>query len=211
MKSSKQNKSINQQNSVLENLRDLGSDVLGSLKEDLVKKGSEDIFNSLFPFNQPQSQLSEKTKGELNKPLAPDKESNLKKKEQLILKRIEIIHHEEKILFTREQRETQQQVSALQEEIQKLALSTAKLASEANQAQIVALQETPSAGKYHLNLFEKIRMILTKIRSQIEESSFWLAAWTKKAQKRNYYWGQFKKSGSKFLLSSDRYVSTQAG
>lgn len=203
MKLPKQNKRANQQSSILESLRDLSNDFFLTTKEELVKKGAKDIYTSLFPFNVPQTTIETPNK--------TDKQTDFEKRQKLILKRIESIRHQETILFTRQQKETQQQVIALQEEIHKLAISTTKLASEANQAQIVALQETPSAGKYHLGLFEKIRMILAKIRSQIEESSFWLAAWTKKAQKRNYYWRQFKKSGSKFLLSSDRYVSTQAG
>lgn len=204
MKTPKNNKTKNnaKTDSFLESLRELGGNFYSALKDDLVKEGTRDIFNSLSPFTQNQ-ELNQK--GNLVTPEKTKPEANI------YARRVEIIHHQEKILFTRQQKETQQQVLALQEEIKKLAESTAQLVSEVKQAETISLQPIPSAGKYHINFLTRLKEIIISIRSQIQESAFWLAAWNKKAQKRNYYWNQFKQSGSKFLLSSDRYVSTQAG
>lgn len=206
-KSGAPNKKNPSGDSFLEAFRDLGSNTSSTIKDDLFKKGAQDIFNSLSPFpNVPSS--SESSKGDFE-PSA--RESDLENRYRQQVSNLEVIHREEKVLFTREQRETQNQVSSLQQEIQKLAKSTAELASEAKQAEISAMQEAPLVGAYHVNFFTKLRKLIASLREQIHESSIWLNSWNKKAQKRNHYWNQFKKSGSKFLLSSDRYTATQAG
>lgn len=206
MKNSKlSNAKRNPKDSFLEAFRDIGSDTISSFKDDLFKDGAKDIFNSFSPFGQNSSD---------QKPNSFDpyaKESGLEKRYQTNVSRLEVVKREEKVLFTREQRETQQQVVSLQQEIQKLAKSVAQLGSEVKEAEITAMQEAPVVGTYHINFFTRLRKKIADITSEIKDSSFWLDSWNKKAQKKNYYWGQFKKSGSKFMLSSDRYVATQAG
>ncbi len=206
-KSGSPNKRGNARDSFLEAFRDIGSDTVSTVKNDLFKKGTSDIFNSFSPFKQDSA--SENTK---ENPFDPyKKEADLEKNFRSKVTRLENIHREEKVLFTREQKETQNQVTALQEEIKKLAKSTADLATEVKEAEMSVLQEAPVVGTYHINFFMRLRKLIAELRSQIQESSFWLASWNKKAQKRNHYWNQFKKSGSKFMLSSDRYMATQAG
>lgn len=185
--------------SFLEAFRDLGSDLASTTTENL-KAGLNDVREAFFPFtqnNEPSRQS----------PSPDQKEESYRSKFQ----KVEIIRRQEQILFTRHKRETQQQLTILQDEIKKLAQTTANLAGEAQQAQVIALQEIPQAGEYHLNFLRQIIKLISNLRAQLQESSYWLAAWNKKSQRKNYYWGQFKKSGSKFLLSSDRYVATQTG
>jgi hypothetical protein len=204
-KSGSQNKKQRTSDPFLEAIRDLGNDTVYTLKDDLFKKGAQDIFDSLSPFkkNLPPSEPVNNVTEAL--PRKTDWETRAR------VSNLEIIHREEKILFTREQKETQAQVNNLQEEIKKLAKSTAELASEAKEAEISARQQIPLAGEYHINFFIRLRKLIASLREQIHESSLWLSAWNQRAKKRNYYWGQFKKSGSKFLLSSDRSVATQTG
>lgn len=206
-KSGSQNKKLSTKDSFLEAFRDLGSDTATTFKDDLIKKGVRDIFDNLSPFKQNSS--PEESSRDF--PNLYSQEAEIEKKYRSRISRLEIIHREGKILFTSEQKEIQKQVNVLQEEIKKLAKSTSDLASEAKEAEITAMQEAPLIGTYHLNFFIRLRRLISELRSQIQESSFWLASWNKKAQKRNYYWNQFKKSGSKFMLSSDRYMATQAG
>ncbi len=209
-KSGNRGKSRNPQDSFLEAFRSLGNDTLTEVKDSLIKKGAQDIFNSLSPFSNATPSAESSSKGfEGFEPFK--RETELEKKYRSQVSNLEIIRREEKVLFTREQRETQNQVNNLQEEIKKLAKSTADLASEAKQAEISAMQEAPFVGTYHVNFFIRLRKLIAGLREQIHESSLWLNSWNKKAQKRNHYWNQFKKSGSKFLLSSDRYTATQAG
>ncbi len=198
MKTAKSNhpgKKLSNNDSFLEAFRDLGADIVSTTTDNL-KAGAGDIKDAFFPFPKSGSEGNG---------------AELEKKFRFQSRRSEAIRHEEKVLFTREQRETQQQVHSLQEEIKKLAKATSDLASEAQQAEVTAMQELPVVGTYHLSFFEKLRKAIADLRLQIQESSLWLSSWNKKAKKKDYYWGQFKKSGSKFLLSSDRYMSTQAG
>lgn len=206
-KSGVKNEKNTSRDSFLEAFRDLGTDTVSTVKDDLIKKGAWDIFNSLSPFSQnlPPAEPSRNT----SEPFP--READLEKKYRSKVSNLEIIRREEKILFNREQKETQNQVNNLQEEIKKLAKSTAELASEAKEAEMSAMQEAPLVGTYHINFFIRLRKLIATLHEQIHESSLWLSAWNKKAQKRNHYWNQFKKSGSKFLLSSDRYTATQAG
>lgn len=202
-KSKSTNSGQRQQNndSFLEAFRDLGSDFV-STGADSLKQGAGDIKTAIFPFFDSQEE---------NKSREEDLTLGEKPQEKIQERKNEYFRHEEKILFTREQKETQVQVKNLQEELKKLAKATTNLASEARAAEISAMQEVPVAGKYHVSFLEKFIKLLAELRSKLEESSLWLAAWNKKASKKNFYWSQFKKSGSKFLLSSDRYMSTQAG
>lgn len=165
-----------------------------------------DFSESLSPFSKPKS-FGGSELGNNSETLF-QKESDLEKRYQEQLQRSEQIRREEQILFTQKERQTQQQVKALQEEIKGLGKATGELARE---AQIAAMQEAPLAGKYHVNFFERLLRMVAKLKSQVQESACWMAAWNQKAKKRNYYWRQFKKSGSKFMLSADRYSSTQAG
>ena len=210
MKSSKPNRpnqnSAQSNDSFLEAFRDLGTDLFSTASNDLLKTGANDIKEALFPLNRsPQTRA-----GESPEHMAL-KETELEKNYRSKLRQTENFRRQEKVLFTREQQETREQVSALQEDIKKLAKAISDFSSKAKEAEVAAIQTLPEAGTYHLNFFSHLRKIISELREQIEESSLWLAAWNKKAQKRGFYWNQFKKSGSKFLLSSDRYMATQAG
>lgn len=211
MKGTKQGFSNNKKNSskdsFIEAFRDLGSSVGSTVKEDLLKKGAQDIFGAFSPFNRSATPNNEQ--GKSNDIL--QRETELERRFRNQFRQSEHIRKQEQVLFTSEQRETQKQVNALQDEIKKLAKATGDLTNEAKEAEISAMQEAPITGKYHVNFFIRLRTLIARLRSEIQESSFWLAAWNKKSKKRNYYWGQFKKSGSKFLLSSDRSSATQAG
>jgi len=116
------------------------------------------------------------------------------------------LRRQEKILFTKNEREIRLQVEAIQEELKKLALSTKNLTKE---VEIAAKQMPVEPGVYHLSFFEKLRQSLVFFRKKVEESATWLAAFNQRAKKRNFYWAQVKKSGTKFMLSQERYMSTQ--
>lgn len=114
----------------------------------------------------------------------------------------------EKLVFDQNQQEIKLQVAAIQEELKKLALSTQNLAKEVK----TAAQQTPvEPGVYHVSFFEKLRQTLVLLKKRIDESATWLAEFNHRAKKRNYYWAQVRKSGTKFMLSQERYMATQVG
>lgn len=115
---------------------------------------------------------------------------------------------QEQLVFSRAQQETQLQIKAILEELKKLVDSTKNLTKE---VEIAAEQVPVEPGVYHLTFFEKLRRAIILFKKRIEESATWLAEFNQKAKKRNYYWAQVRKSGTKFMLSAERYMSTSAG
>jgi hypothetical protein len=193
--------------SFLEAFRDLGNDFVDTFKDDVVKKTGKDIIKTMTGGRPSPGSTSEES------PNFADglykRETDLEKKYRKQARwQAEIARKEEKILFTRQDREVKLQVQALQEEIKNLAKATGDLARE---AKIASLQTPPEVGKYHISFFEKLRNLIKSLKAQIQESSIWLAEWNRKSQKRNFYWRQAKKSGTQFTLSTDRQVSTQTG
>ncbi len=189
--------------SFLESLRSIGSNTLSSTKSDLLRPGIKDIFDSLSPFPNPQNnqQIDQREKSSSEDNFW--KEGRYQQKKQL-----EIVKREERVVFTRQERETQAQVQNLQAEIKKLAVATGELAKE---VQVATMQEEINPGTYHLNFLQRLLLIVKSLNAQVRESSLWLASWNKKSQKKKGYWDQLKKSGSSFSLHHDRAVATQAG
>ena len=118
------------------------------------------------------------------------------------------LRRQERLIFTQAEQKSRLEIKTVQEELKKLASSTKNLAK---QVEMATFQAPIEPGIYHLSFFEKLRQTIILFRKSIEESATWLAAFNQRGKKRNYYWRQFKKSGTKFLLSSERYMATQAG
>lgn len=118
------------------------------------------------------------------------------------------LRRQERLVYSKEQQEVKLQIKAIQDELKKLANSTQGLARE---VEIAAKQAPVEPGVYHLTFFEKLRQIIIQFRQKIEDSRTWLAAFNQRAKRRSYYWFHFKKSGTKFSLSPERYMSTSAG
>ena len=207
IKNLKQNKKSFSSDSFLEAFRDLGNNAVDTFKNDVVRKTAKDIGGTFMGSNVSSPSISGSEFNDF--PDIYQKESELEKKYQRQARwQAEIAKKEEHVLFSRTDRETKLHVQALQQEIHQLAKATNELAKE---AEIASFQIPSEAGTYHISFFEKLRNLIKSLRSKIQESSMWLAEWNKKAKKKNFYWGQFKKSGTNFMLSGDRQVATQTG
>ncbi len=124
------------------------------------------------------------------------------------LRQAEVVRRQEKLVFSAKEQETKAKVTALQEEVKKLASATKNLTKEVE----IAAAETPvRPGIYHETFFEKLISFVKSLTKKIEDASVWLAAWNSRAKKRPFYWAQVQKSGTKFMLSGERYMATQAG
>lgn len=190
----KNQKTINSDN-FLEALRGLGSGVTQSLFKDVVTGFKPD---QKLPLDQelPPNQLLDL------------KEKVLKKEAPFFQNELTDLRRQEKVIFTQAEQETRLQIQAVQEELKKLAAATQNLAKEVE----VAIKQTPvEPGTYHLNFWLRLRQFLLLFRQKIEESATWLGAFHQKSQKRSFYWRQVKRSGTKFMLSAERYSATQAG
>jgi len=204
----KQAKKSYSTDSFLEAFRDLGKAVLDGTKNDLVKKTGDNIASIFSPGPKPLSGSLESGQA-INFSDIFSKEEELEKKyKKQVRWQTEIARRQEKVIYTGQERETKLQVQALQQEIQQLVKASAELSKE---VEIASFNLPPEAGKYHINFFEKLKALIKELRSKIMESSYWLAEWNKRAQKRNFYWRQAKKQQSSFLLHHDRQVATQTG
>lgn len=135
-----------------------------------------------------------------------EREKKIREEERRVFERRRT---QEKVLFSAEQQRTALQIRAIQEELKKLAKETEGLSREIKTA---AVQTIVEPGTYHLSFLERLRELIKLIRKRVQESKTWLTEWnTYCKKKRNYYWLQVKKSGTKFMLSSERYMATQAG
>lgn len=188
----------------LETLRELGSGIVDSAVHDMGGGLAKEAFD----------QVTGKKSGELkpNQSLDFDKldyESERKEKparqfQQEFLN----IRYQERMLWKRAEQETKLQIEAILQELKQIVSSTEKLTKEVS----IAAQQMPvDPGAYHISFFEKLHHRLILFRKSVEQSATWLSAFNQKAKKRNYYWAQVKKSGTKFMLSQERYMATQAG
>lgn len=100
-----------------------------------------------------------------------------------------------------------QKIEAVRQELKMLAASIKQLNSEVGRA-VTEVPVTP--GVYHLNFFERLKGILKVLREQVNDSRSWLSLWSNRKEKKQY-WGLYKKHGTKFGLSSERTMATQAG
>jgi len=198
-----QKKKLPSTDSFLEALRNLGGGVVDSAVNDLVKGIPQEAV----------SQIMGKKSGELKageeldfKKLASEKkiETFPASFSQDFLD----IRRQERIIWRQEEEKVHLQIAAILEELKKLAAATKNLAKE---VEIAAEQVPAQPGSYHLSFFEKLRQTLILIRKRVENASTWLAAFNQRAKRRNFYWAQVRKAGTKFMLSQERYMATQVG
>jgi hypothetical protein len=138
-----------------------------------------------------------------------DLENAKKEGEVKATKRFENRLSQERTFFIQAETQVKQQIMAIQEDIKKMAKSLGELG---NEVQIATMQEIVNPGVYHRNFFNILRSLITSLRAKVTESKNWLAANNARAkQKKGFYWAQAKKSGTKFTLSSERYMVTSTG
>jgi len=199
-----QGKRLPSNDSFLEALRDLGTGVGNSVANDVIKGIPQEALN----------QITRKKSGELkpNQTLNLDQlaktEERFSRQTERFTQEFLDIRHQERLIWKQEEEKTKLQIAAILEELKKLASATKNLANEVD---IAAKQVPVEPGVYHLSFFEKLRETLVLIRKRVEDAATWLSAFNQRAKRRNYYWAQVRKSGTKFMLSQERYMATQAG
>ncbi|MBU1499958.1 hypothetical protein KKE48_03770 [Patescibacteria group bacterium] len=122
--------------------------------------------------------------------------------------RFESIRREEQIIFSREKNQIKVQIETIQTQIKEMAKDQVGLMEEVDQA---AFQVIVNPGVYHQNFFERLFHLIKLARKKVAESRTWLQLQNHRCQKRTGYWQSVKKSGTSFMLSGERTVSTQAG
>ncbi|MFZ5845688.1 MAG: DUF5660 family protein [Patescibacteria group bacterium] len=182
--------------SILEQLRDLSGGVGKSVTQDVVRKVASDALASL---------VGGSSRGELkpNETVKLDRET--KEIPAAPPRGVEL--QPRPVALASEEAKIKQQIEAVRAELKALATSLKSFHQEVEKA---ILEVPVEPGIYHLNFFERLKSILKVLRSQIEDSTTWLQLWTSR-KKKVTYWGLYKKHGTKFGLSAERTLATQAG
>ncbi len=133
------------------------------------------------------------------------------------------VHLQEKLDFQRrinltetslrlkDRQKTEAKINLIREEIKTITSNMAQMGRQVKEMEISAQANITQPTRYQLNFLELLLEFLKDLREKIEEGNTWLTAFQKKSNKKNYFWNQVKKSGTRFLLSSDRTPATQTG
>ena len=123
---------------------------------------------------------------------------------------IERVKEEQRIIYNRQQRETQEEIKELQQAIVRLMQTAENLERH---VEIAAKKTIINPGKYDISFLKKLKLIITQFLEKAEDAPLWLAAFNQKGQKKGFFWSKFasKRGGAQFLLSPDSYAARSAG
>lgn len=188
----------------IEAFKDIGASTVKTFTQDVVGGTAKNALDVL-------------TKGQTNSaagqnPEAFDFEEFLNLQENKIRQqeraRFESIRRDEQVIFSREQQQVKIQIETIQTQIKALTTEQVGLMKEVDKA---TFQAVVDPGTYHQNFFERLLHLIKLARKNIVESRTWLQLHNHRAQKRTGYWQNVKSGGTQYLLSQERYMSTQAG
>lgn len=203
MNQKSQNKRPNPAN-FLEAFRELGRDTISEAKIQVKKMVIEDVPQSLgisgtIAANESVSITEISQKAEVR---------GEKKAEARFSQRLAQMREEEHSFYLHLETQNKQQINSILSEIKLLAKSTGALAHEIESAASLA---PAHPGIYHRNFFDQLLSFMKVLRQKVQDSQHWLATVNSRASKKGHYWGQVGQSGSKFMLSSERYMVTSTG
>jgi hypothetical protein len=196
---------------VLESLKELSSSTGESLKNDLIGETTKDFAKQLFgdSFLPKQRHFS----GELlpqeqvgiDSILSGEQAKNEILEKQLFLERQ--LRAEEEALREKKGNELKLSLHVLMQEMQQLAQADASLSQE---IQIAAIQAPSDPGTYHVFFVQRLVEYLRGHVVKAQEAAVWLHAVNKRSAKKSF-WGQYKISGGRRLMSSEDYAQRSAG
>lgn len=187
-----------------EALKSIGGQTAKSIKDDLIVGVGQDAVGSVT--GSPGSNLEQS-----QSPDQPSAEFIQNQEHQINQEAALRQRHKEVIampVYDRREEEIKSEITLLQEELKKLAQEIAVLGISTQKA---VEEELVDPGTYHLGYFQKLRRFIVLLRKQVSESKNWLAVSYQRKQSQKAYWGGVKKSGTKFMLSQERYMATSAG
>jgi hypothetical protein len=188
----------------LEAFRDLGkgavSEVKSQINQVFTKDIPEELGLNLSGTIKPHESVS------LPEDLSMQELNYTRKNEQL--RSLNIFRQEELARMHREEASSKEEIIFIRKEIQSIAKIAGDLAKE---FEIAATQAPTNPGIYHKNFFSQLRSFLILMRKRIQDSKEWLSTTNARTSKRGYYWSQVGQSGTKYMLSSERYMVTSTG
>ena len=202
--------------SLIEQLRDLGRGFGTTVKDDLVGGVANDALASLFgapktgnlkpgqEVNLNQSQPKAPAEGAHQLPQRPERfPFPFRRREQFKPQ-----YSPETVALLRQQEaHVAQKIEEIRAELKHLIAEIKTVNQEIQQAVDGQLVDPDT---YHLNYLDRIKIMLKNMLKQLGESRTWLT--TQKSRKKQMgYWNQYKKKGTSFGLNHERTVATQVG
>ena len=111
------------------------------------------------------------------------------------------------LVFSQKEQQRYREIEALQQQLIELLKDTQGLSQEVD---VAIKQQLVDPGTYHVNFFHRLRQFIQLLRKKIQDSHTWLIVFNHRASQKGY-WGQVQTSGTKFMLSHERYMVTQTG
>ncbi len=115
---------------------------------------------------------------------------------------------EERARFRAKQEQVVKQIEAIREAVLKIAKRTQNVGLEFEKA---AFEAPVNPGSYHVTFFEKLKSALEVVKKRLDESASWLHVYNKRKKNIPFFWQQVQKSGTKYMLSSERYMQMAPG
>lgn len=205
-KTSKGNNKAFSKDSLIEQLRDVGSGVNRALTHDVVGGIAQDALSSLFGTPQKKDiQPGEEIRlPERKKTDATEVPPWFKPRE-----RVPRPFHvaEDLAAIRRQEALVAQKIEEIRQELKALIATLKEVDSEVEKA---IAEELVDPGIYHLSFLERLKTTLKLIRKSLSESASWLAVMRSRKKQRTY-WALYKKKGTEFGLNHERVVATQVG
>jgi hypothetical protein len=193
----------------VESVRDMGSSVVNSLKNDVVKGTAQSIFDQLLG--------STKT-GQAPDTQNPDMsglEEMIHAREQAAADEARSSEHafqqhrqkESQVLFSFADEKVRKEIEGVRQELSMLVSTMGQVETQIEQAM---MDNIVDGGLYHLNYFQKLKTWIVFMRKSLEDASAWLQM-SGGRKSKGYFWTQTAKSGTKYSMSQERNVQMGAG
>jgi len=197
-------------NSFVESMRDMGSGVVKSLTNDVVKGTAQSIFDQLLG-----SAKTGRMPTTPDQAINPDLEKYINERETQAAEQAKMQerslhtpkHLENQILFSFADESIKKEIDGVRQELQMLVATMGKVEDTIEQAM---MDNIVDGGVYHLNYFAKLKEWIKYVRKSLEDSSAWLQMSSGRKSK-GYFWTQTGQSGTKYSMSSERNVQMGAG
>jgi len=187
-------------------LNQFKNDTLKSLNKDLFSKMPNDFMDQLFgPKRSDYSADIVAGESLEMRELTTNNGSEKTLKRQISYERT--MRREDEMRSRQKSQELRLQLQAISQEVISIAENTQELAQE---VKIAAMQAPVEPGVYHIIFFTNLLSFLKSFRKKIESAHVWLHATNQRANKKGWV-ANYKKSGAKYLLSGEHYLSRNAG
>lgn len=197
-------------NSFAESMRDMGSSVVKSLKNDVIKGTAQSIFDQLLG-SAKTGQAPEIGQDGVSTDLDAFIHEREEQAAQQAKQQERSFHlhkaQETKVLFSYADESLKREIDGVRQELQMLVASMGKVEAQIEAAMMDNIVE---GGVYHLNYFQKLKTWIKFMRKSLDDGAAWLQLSSSRKTK-GYFWIQADKSGTKYSMSSERNVQMGAG